>query len=510
MSGERAGMKDAESDRREATARMLAEIPDLPRREYSGRGIVICAGGVQLFTNAWVLVWMLRKVLNCALPIEVWHLGASEMSSGMRDMLEGLGAKVVDAFAVLPRFPARIADGWQLKPYALIMSPFREVLLLDADNVPVTDPTFLFERPEFTKAGAVFWPDVLDIAADNPVWDEFGLQATRRASFETGQILLDKTRHGAALKVALRLNEDAERYYKLIYGDKDTFLVAWVATGSDFRLVPHRPLADRYVTYQRDFDGNVVFQHRSNAKWRYGGEQSRPDAFVHEAACEEALTELRRIWNGRIFEPPVRSLAARRMEQLMENRSLLATCPGEEDRELELLPGHQIGRGRDYDRETWTVAELEPGRFVLRILDRRGVRYELRQRDDDSWMESKNPDAAMVLTCADRARGGGSVALRDFAFVRDLIEAVLADGSWTEGVADELRITFTALCKVDRRLADEVADYAAADRAMDDATRAGIREVAAELKRSTAGLPPRQKHRSPVELLSDRRYYVRP
>ena len=101
----------------------------------SGRGIVICAGGTQMFTNAWVLVWLLRRVLGCTLSMEIWHLGPSEMSSSMRGILEDNGATVVDASAVLRRYPAQISDGWQLKPYALIMSGFREVLMLDADNV---------------------------------------------------------------------------------------------------------------------------------------------------------------------------------------------------------------------------------------------------------------------------------------------------------------------------------------------------------------------------------------
>jgi hypothetical protein len=229
----------------------------LDRQEFpgAGRGIVICAGGVRMFTNAWVLVWQLRKVLGCQLPVEVWHLGPAEMSSGMRGMLENLGAKVVDAHEVLLRYPARIADGWQLKPYALIMSGFREVLMLDADNVPVVDPAFLFDRPEFVSTGAVFWPDVLDISQANPVWEEVGLPAMQRTSFETGQMLIDKGRHGDALATVLRLNEDAERYYRLIYGDKDTFLVAWLLARAPYLLAPHRPLTDRHVFYQRDFDG---------------------------------------------------------------------------------------------------------------------------------------------------------------------------------------------------------------------------------------------------------------
>jgi len=366
----------------------------------SGRGIVICAGGVQMFTNAWVLVWQLRKVLGCQLPIEVWHLGDAEMSTGMRSMLEELGAHVVDAYAVLARFPARIVDGWQLKPYALIMSGFREVLMLDADNVPVVDPSFLFDSPEFAATGAIFWPDVLDVAKDNPIWRELDLPAAQRTSFETGQILVDKSRHEDALKAVLRLNEDAERYYRLVYGDKDTFLVAWLLAGAPHQLAPYRPIADRHVLYQRDFGGTIIFQHRTNGKWKYSGEQARSDGFVYGESCAEALAELRRIWNGRIYEPPSRSPAAVRLEQAMEGRTFVAARPGEQDRQIELLAHCQIGKGRDFRHETWHVVELEPGCFALRIVGRHHTTLELLRRDDDNWIEDGVSDEAMSLTAA--------------------------------------------------------------------------------------------------------------
>ena len=176
-------METEEAEPREGLAGILDRRPALPDPGSHGRGIVICAGGARMFTNAWVLVWQLRRTLRSTLPIEVWHLGPEEMSSGMHAMLEDLGASVVDAHAVLRRFPARISDGWQLKAYALVMSGFREVLLLDADNVPVRDPAFLLDHAEYLRTGAVFWPDAIDIAATNPIWDEAGLPGFYTASW---------------------------------------------------------------------------------------------------------------------------------------------------------------------------------------------------------------------------------------------------------------------------------------------------------------------------------------
>lgn len=50
----------------------LAQLPAFPTERFSGRGIVICAGGHCHFTNAWVCLRMLRH-LGCALPVQLWH-----------------------------------------------------------------------------------------------------------------------------------------------------------------------------------------------------------------------------------------------------------------------------------------------------------------------------------------------------------------------------------------------------------------------------------------------------
>ena len=71
-----------------------------PEHRFRGDGIVICAGGASIFTNAYVLIHVLRCSLQCTLPIEVWHFGESEISARMRVLLQGLDADTVDADAV--------------------------------------------------------------------------------------------------------------------------------------------------------------------------------------------------------------------------------------------------------------------------------------------------------------------------------------------------------------------------------------------------------------------------
>ena len=138
----------------EQTAQEPGEYPG----GYSGRGIVICGGGGRLFTCSYVCIRMLEW-LGCDLPIELWHLGPEEMPDEYREVLEPYEVGIVDAREVEQDNPVRILNGWELKPFSIIHSEFKEVLFLDADNVPVRDPSFLFDTEEYRRFGAVFWPD---------------------------------------------------------------------------------------------------------------------------------------------------------------------------------------------------------------------------------------------------------------------------------------------------------------------------------------------------------------
>jgi alpha 1,2-mannosyltransferase len=106
---------------------------------------------------------LLRRHYRINLPIQVWHLGQSEMSEEMRLLLADMDVEIVDAATIVARHPARVAGGWPLKPYALMNSRFREVLYLDADTVPLVDPRALFEWDIFRAEGLLMWPDILDL-----------------------------------------------------------------------------------------------------------------------------------------------------------------------------------------------------------------------------------------------------------------------------------------------------------------------------------------------------------
>ena len=354
----------------EALRRQLAERCSehgpYPAHLFAGSGIVICAGGAAIFTNAYVLIHVLRRELGCRLPIEVWHFGASELSDRMRSLLRALDADPVDADSVIASTGVAIGDGWQLKSLALMWSRFEQVLLLDADQVPEIDPSSLMHWPEFAATGAVLWPDICSILPDNPIWNACDLEPRRIRAVESGQLLIDKARHWRALRIILFLNEHADAYYRMVYGDKDLFLLGLILAAEPYALVPHLPFSDQpWCLFQRDFEGNRLFQHRTGAKWRYGLQQDYVPSFRYLEACERALTDLRGLWNGTVFNPPPRSHRARQTEA-----HLAGLPPARVDLSaggrlmLELLAHNEIGLGRTSHLRNWFCTD-DPLELVL-------------------------------------------------------------------------------------------------------------------------------------------------
>lgn len=421
--------------------RFNSELEQLSRDEmqdrFTGRGIVIAAGGSSMFTNAYVLVHVLRRNLNCTLPIEVWHFGVTELSPRMQSLLHELDVFTVDATDLIAAKKAPIVDGWQLKAFAVLWSRFAEILLLDADQIPALDPAMAFEWDQYRETGAVFWPDCFDLSEDNPIWNLTGLPPRQTVSFESGQALIDKRRHWTALCATYLLNAAAETVYQLIYGDKDTFLMAWLMTQSRFHLVPHRPFVDEFCLMQRDFAGTIFFQHRTNGKWSYSGEQVWPQRVLHQEASLAALAELRIKWNGRIFIPSGRSEAARRLEaRIVELDNLRFEIVGGEKFTLQFLPDGEIGEGRSHDRQNWGVidADSEPRELKLIISDSVSPAYWLVQGLDGVWTgERLRFPAAPISGYSGRAKPSSLPMCRtmvdDFLGAVNFFGSVLADDS---------------------------------------------------------------------------------
>ena len=120
-----------------------------------------------------------------------------------------------------------------LKPFSIWRASFREVLWLDCDCFPLRDPSFLFDDPEYQAKGSLFWRDVFGVdrcSVWHPsaeLWSVFNVPPNDAEEFDTGQLLIDKERCWSELGLVLHFNRRSDIYYRHVWGDKDTFRLAW-------------------------------------------------------------------------------------------------------------------------------------------------------------------------------------------------------------------------------------------------------------------------------------------
>ena len=252
-----------------------AASPELPIG--TGNGIVICAGGAYL-PGAYVAIRLLRD-LGCQVPVQVWSMGAeAQDGSPWWARLSRLpGVSLVSA-------PKEVDHGFYLKAYALAHTDFDRTLLLDADCVPCFDPTPLFHSPELDEAGCVFWPDRTAEYLHAGFWHDLGLAEPDEPAAESGQLLIDRTRHLPGLAAACAMNRHWRCSYYSMHGDKDSYRLAMRRYGERYTFAPPVDPTDGHIFYHQWTDGRRVFQHRMSPKWSATDRTRVPD-FMHEDRC---------------------------------------------------------------------------------------------------------------------------------------------------------------------------------------------------------------------------------
>ncbi|WP_316825546.1 hypothetical protein [Pedobacter miscanthi] len=244
-----------------------------------GKGIVISAGGFKYFTCTYILVANLRET-GCQLPIEVWHYG-NELSSEMIATLSAMGVTCRDMMPLVDDRP----HGFLMKPLSILYSHFAEVLMLDADNTCLSNPEYLFYEPAYIEHGSIFWPDYWKYSNENQIWDILHVKPLNTPEQESGQLLINKKRCYQALSLAAYLNINSGNFYHFMYGDKDTFSIAWHYLDQPYHLIAHAPGACGYTAddgsfhgitmTQHDCSGNIIFMHRNLHKWDITDEKEK-------------------------------------------------------------------------------------------------------------------------------------------------------------------------------------------------------------------------------------------
>lgn len=368
---------------RVAAQRFLENVEPYPKERFEGRGIVICGGGAKYLPSVWVTARMLRH-LGCRLPIQLWHLGPDEIDDRMATLLQNLGVAVVDGLQVQRNYPCRHLWGWVLKCYAILHSPFREVLLLDADNLPLRDPTPIFDWPEFRAAGAVFWADYMHNDAEHHAWNIFGTPGRPDREFETGQVLVDKRTGWIPLQLVHHYDCHCDYYYQWVYGDKETFHHAYRHLDAPFAIPECGPEWIEGCTCQHDFAGDWIWQHRNHDKWLLDGSNRTIPRFRLEETCRQFLAELRTLRGGEPYRDPCPTAHAVAVAADIAARVIYHEAPDGSIRSIVLEPNGSAVIGSEVGSWNWAVRNLD-GSLYLSILGTDGV-AALLHREGNAWV----------------------------------------------------------------------------------------------------------------------------
>jgi len=393
---------------RESVETIRAERPIEPAE--IGRGIVTCGGGAKYFPSIYA---MLRRLvdLDCRLPVEVWHLGIREMDPTMKRLMTTFGVRVVDAEALSRALPWRILNGWELKLFAMLYSDLREVLFLDADCTPVRDPTYLFESAGYREHGCVLWPDYTNWTLHPWVWRAFDLTPPPdhlggvelvprdRASeayalpmppgydppIESGQVLVDKGRCRAELRLAGLLCEYSDITFHYVHGDKEMFRLAWRLFDRRYALPKRFPGWDTHTILQHcPENDDVLFHHRVQDKLRVRAAGNRRGAALeNEQDLLRYVTDLDALWAGVPWQndrpTPVEAALTRRIA----GATFTYRVPGGQQ-SMVLAEGGRITTGSARLERRWALY-VEDGHPLIAIQGDDGLLAILHLAEDGAW-----------------------------------------------------------------------------------------------------------------------------
>ncbi|MCZ2342179.1 MAG: alpha-1,3-mannosyltransferase family protein [Bacteroidales bacterium] len=280
----------------------LLSIREPPVPNTAGDGIVICGEG-RYWPGIYILIRMVRDQ-GCSLPIEVWH--RPRHGAVHPDWLADLAdVTFVNAEARVAshrdsRIPVGIpgVGGWEAKLYALIHSPFRRIVHLDADTYPVADVSRLLSYLDH-PSGMVGWQG----DSDQISWKRLGWEVPPDdvpPLLPGGMIALDKSRAWPVLWLTHWICQHSDFYFpaKLSYrqwalmGDDESMrIAAWLRRTPPYFLGSVRKILR--IGYTVDLEGQPFLSHRWLAKFTpdnllYGDTQ----AMRLFADCLERLTDM--------------------------------------------------------------------------------------------------------------------------------------------------------------------------------------------------------------------------
>ena len=201
-------------------AESISEYPN----SFIGNGIITCAGSKLTLYNLYFLVKTLRY-FGSKTPVECWFLEKEEIPYKLIEFYSPLNVSFVKA----SNFNL---GGWELKSHAILNASYREVLFLDSDNLVDFNVDTLFDEKQ-----DLFWSDFGYLHSHMKIFEYLDMKGKVLKCFEAAQFKINKEKSWKALNFSNWINQNSYFYYKQqIYGDKDTFNLAWNKLNIEYKL----------------------------------------------------------------------------------------------------------------------------------------------------------------------------------------------------------------------------------------------------------------------------------
>ncbi|SCU96012.1 LAFA_0G03752g1_1 [Lachancea sp. 'fantastica'] len=288
----------------------------------------VTVGGGRFSLLSYTMIKTLRE-RGSTLPVEVVIPPQDEKDEEhyCNSVLPQLNGRCVFFSDVLPR---QLIQNWEFKRYqiksvALLISSFKKIVFIDADDFPLKNLDSVFQSEVVKHNGLVLWPDLwrrvtapvfyrianvdvdttsrvrnlgddvsppsryidpaLDLDLEKIPFHDFE-GAIPDPTSESGQMVIDKVRHLQTLILALYYNVyGPEWYYSLMSqgtpgeGDKETFASAAHVLGLPYYQVKTKLSFDGY--FKDGFHGVALLQH-----------DCEQDFQLHEKAKERVEADL--------------------------------------------------------------------------------------------------------------------------------------------------------------------------------------------------------------------------
>jgi hypothetical protein len=275
-------------------------IRSVPKKcEASGKGIIVCSGD-RHFISSYILVKMIIE-RKASVNIE-WYYVGSELSYDNRNILLQIkNIRLIDCLDIRPnwfKYPINEEHikGYMIKSYAIMVSKFRDIILLDGDNIPLQNVLDLFDLPTYRENGHLFWPDFTFsenngmnkslLPYGNDVFKWFNVkspQDTGNRLTESGQIMIDKVRYWKIVCLAYFLNYNHDLTYKILFGDKDLYYLAFAIMRNRYNICKFNPYGGG--TYQ-DYIDMIIQRHPENGE----------PLFMHRTLCKISMEKFNRCY----------------------------------------------------------------------------------------------------------------------------------------------------------------------------------------------------------------------